>query len=151
MASGLFEGEADSPGAEPPALHVLVAEDDDEMRALLETALRRQGYRVTAVTSGRELLVVFDQALCLTEGPEVAVVTDLWMPGLAAPLSGLDVLAEIRRRGSTVAVFLLSGFADDALRQAAARWGVTAVLDKPFDLQLLLGYLFTVAEPTESH
>lgn len=145
-----LDGEGDGPVAETPALHVLVAEDDDEMRALLEMALRGQGYQVTAVTSGRDLMIAFDKTLCSTEQTEVVVVTDVRMPGTAAPVSGLDVLAEIRKRGSTAAVFLISGFADVGLKRSAARWGVTAVLDKPFDLELLCQHLLAVANPTDS-
>ncbi len=79
-------------------MRVLVAEDDPGLRSVLERGLRRNGYVVDAVADG-------ERALRFLRGYdyEVAVV-DWRMPGL----SGLEVVREVRRRGSRVPVLMLT-------------------------------------------
>jgi CheY-like chemotaxis protein len=58
--------------------NILVVDDDPQVRALAERALREQGYRVTVATNGKE-------ALALLESAEVGfdlLVSDLVMPGM---------------------------------------------------------------------
>ncbi|MBJ6763698.1 response regulator [Corallococcus sp. H22C18031201] len=124
-----------APPAAPRALRILLAEDDDAMRALLVRALSRAGHTVVEVEDGFELSdyveMMAGQGGSL-EPPDV-IVSDVRMPGC----SGLEVLARLRRRGLTCPVLLLSAFADAETHAEAQRLGAHALLDKPVDLDVL--------------
>lgn len=112
-----------------PRPRLLIAEDDDEMRRLLQIALRRDGYDVVALDSGSALLERLLERDDANLGVDL-VVSDVRMPGLL----GTDVLAVLRARGFTVPVILITAFCEDSLANEAARLGATALFSKPFDL-----------------
>lgn len=104
---------------------VLVAEDDPEMMAVVTEFLIHDGFEVETVPDGGTL--VFE----LVRGCD-AVVSDLRMP----VASGLDVLETLRRTRATVPFVLMTGFADDATREQAAKLGAV-LLEKPFAMHEL--------------
>lgn len=116
---------------------MLLAEDDDAMRALLAGVLRRAGYRVVEVRDGAE---VIDVVAPKWSPPErfLAIVSDVAMPRL----SGLDVLAVLRSARSALPVILVTASADEAVRAEADFLGAQAVLEKP----LVLGHLLSELE-----
>ena len=67
----------------PPQPRVLVVEDEDMVRELLEQTLREEGFRVTTVTSGEAALKCLDSTLF------DVVLLDLNLPGM----HGLNVLS----------------------------------------------------------
>jgi DNA-binding response OmpR family regulator len=106
---------------------VLVADDEDDIRALVGVAVRRAGcVLVAAVADGEAALIS-----ARTELPDL-VVLDVSMPGR----TGLDVCAELRQDPGTagIRVLLLSAGAspDDVARGLAA--GADAYLPKPFSV-----------------
>ena len=109
---------------------VLLVEDESSVRELAGRVLEKAGYRVMAVSSAREALIV-------AEGPEKidAVVTDVVMPGGMSGVEMGDRLARIRPR---VPVLYMSGYADDM--RIRARFGEKALLflGKPFQPAELL-------------
>jgi CheY-like chemotaxis protein len=68
---------------------VLVAEDDDDFRAIVAAALRADGFDVIAARSGDDLLERITPAVLFS--PPDAIVADIWMPGL----DGLAVTADL--------------------------------------------------------
>src|SRR4051812_6797297 len=119
--------------------HVLLAEDDDDFRALLVTALRKDGHLITELEDGFELSDYL--ALTRPEGgliptPDL-VLSDVRMPGH----SGLDVLARARSSGLRCPVLLLTAFPDDELRERARGLGRCVVIEKPVDLDVLRSYV----------
>jgi len=100
---------------------VLIADDGPQIREWLRDFLTSQGYEVTAVATGAQLLDAVP-----TFQPDVIVV-DMVMPGF----SGTDVLAALRRGGLTMPVILISG------HEITAREGFFGVLSKPFKLRRL--------------
>ena len=109
----------------PP--RVLVADDEDDIRALVALAVRRAGCTVaTEATDGSQAL-----AAARTDPPDLAVL-DVSMPGA----TGLEVCAALRLDPATagVPVLLLSAGAslDDVARGLAA--GADAYLAKPFSV-----------------
>jgi DNA-binding response OmpR family regulator len=114
----------------PP--RVLLAEDDHDMRALLAETLRREGYEVIEARDGTQLLHFIARLLLsgnLADPPDL-IISDVLMPGQ----NGLDVLVELRRADWRIPVILITAFGDEELHGEAARWGASAVLDKPFEL-----------------
>jgi DNA-binding NtrC family response regulator len=117
------------PGPRP---RVLVAEDDGEMRRLLRRALEREECEVIECLDGRELLSVVSELRTQNALPHL-VVTDLRMP-LA---SGFEVLAALQAEALSIPFILITGFCDTDTLREAARLGVSCVLSKPFDMDLL--------------
>ncbi|PTL81196.1 response regulator [Vitiosangium sp. GDMCC 1.1324] len=121
--------------SEPRPLRVLLAEDDDEMRALLTLTLARAGFAVVALEDGFELsdYVALTQVCGGPLMPPDLILSDVRMPGR----TGLEVLAQAQAAGLSCPVVVLSAFADEETREAARVLGVSAFLDKPVDLEVL--------------
>jgi DNA-binding response OmpR family regulator len=107
---------------------VLVAEDDEGLRSVLERGLRENGYSVDVTGDGEKALQYLD-----TYEYEVAIV-DWRMP----KVSGLEVVQRLRRRGSGLPVLMLT--ARDATRDRVIGLdqGADDYLVKPFDFSELL-------------
>jgi len=112
----------------------VVAEDEPELRELVTEYLVAQGFRVTPAANGLE-------ALLQTKRVRPAVlVLDLMMPRLG----GIEALVHIRRHFPDVAVIVVTGTPDDALRGRALSLGAAALLSKPLDLDALGAIIATV-------
>jgi two-component system OmpR family response regulator len=112
-------------------VRVLVAEDDPGLRSVLERGLRRHGYAVDAVADG-------GRALRYLRGYDYEVAVIDWrMPGL----SGVDVVREVRRRGSKVPVLMLTARDTTADRVEGLDAGADDYLVKPFEFAELLARL----------
>lgn len=112
--------------------HVLLAEDDRELRDLLGWALRAWGYRVSEVQDGAELLDRLTTARAAGDDVDI-VITDVRMP----KVGGLEALGWLQEFGSALPAVVITGFGDRNLHAEAKRLGAWAVLDKPFDLEAL--------------
>lgn len=123
------------PSAQPKRrLRILLAEDDDAMRDMIQQVLMRAGHTVVALEDGFELAdyVELIRQRGGLEAPDL-ILSDVRMPGR----TGLEVLAQVRARGLTCPVLLLSAFVDDPTREEARRLGAQALLDKPVDMDEL--------------
>jgi CheY-like chemotaxis protein len=115
-------------------MRVLLAEDDDEMRALLAQVLEKEGYDVIEASDGSELIDFVGLAVSVPDiesAPDV-IISDHRMPGW----SGLEVLAGVRSLGSAVPFILITAFGNARLRDQAMRMGATAVIDKPVEVDI---------------
>ena len=117
----------------PP--RILVAEDDDAMRAMLVQTLRRAGYVVVEVEDGFELgdYLAMMRGQGGTLAPLDLIISDVRMPGR----TGLEALERLRDQGVSCPVLLLSAFADAETHAEARRLGARRLLDKPVDLDVL--------------
>lgn len=108
---------------------IAVAEDDGEMRRLLCHALTVDGYDVLSVGSGRHLVdeLMREKA---AENPPSLIISDMRMPGR----SGMDVAREVRSRGWSIPIILITAFGDEDTKCEAEEAGVTCMFSKPFDL-----------------
>jgi CheY-like chemotaxis protein len=98
---------ADTLGETGDLPHLLVLDDDHHVRALLGRKLELAGYRVSAASSPAQAIDLLQKSLFQ------AVILDVRMSG---PMSGLDVLAEVRRHPDMVhtpALVMTSGTLDD--------------------------------------
>lgn len=107
--------------------HLLVVDDDERLRALLQRYLATNGYRVSAASGAaeaRELMagLAFD-----------LLVLDVMMPGE----SGLDFARDLRRT-SSVPILMLTARGDAADRIAGLERGADDYLPKPFEPRELL-------------
>jgi two-component system response regulator (stage 0 sporulation protein F) len=118
--------------AVPRPRRVLLAEDDRALLDLMSAALRDDGYEVLEAADGLELLARLEQLVrtrCDSE-PPFAIVSDIRMPGL----SGIEVLALLRRACWATPVILVSAFADEDACEEAQLLGADALLAKPFEI-----------------
>lgn len=105
---------------------VLVAEDDDDMRALLVATLQRVGFEVIEASDGEQLLNLF-QDLQADGGTRLLVVSDIDMPRC----DGIEATRRLRSTAPDVPVILLTAFSDLATQRAASAAGATRVMLKP--------------------
>jgi len=115
--------------------HILVADDDAEMRALLTLVLQNAGYQVVTCTDGTRLVEYVEARWAAPSPLDIdLLICDMRMPGL----TGLDVLERLGRRPGFPPMILMTAFGDPHLHQRAQQLGVYASLDKPFEVDLLL-------------
>jgi CheY-like chemotaxis protein/nitrogen-specific signal transduction histidine kinase len=106
---------------------VLLIDDDEDLRSVVESALNALGYNVTAVHDGAAGLEVLQ-----SERPDVVVV-DFAMPGM----NGADVAKQARQLCPGLPVILATGYADtDAIEQTIGK--DAKLLRKPFRIDELL-------------
>ena len=108
-------------GGERPT--VLVLEDDDEMRAMLELLVTKLGCRSLAVPKVAEAMRICER------GKAHLLLLDLQMPGA----SGIDVLRTLKRRNLVVPTIVVSAFISAEAAKECAGLGVRAMVAKPFD------------------
>jgi DNA-binding response OmpR family regulator len=112
-------------------MRVLIAEDDDSIRGLLEIFLRHKGFEAVAVENGRKALEVVD-----SDKPPQIILLDWMMPGV----SGLSVLQRVRAReveGQHAYVIMLTALNDDVHIEEAIGAGVDDFITKPYNPLLL--------------
>jgi DNA-binding response OmpR family regulator len=109
-------------------VRVLVAEDDEGLRSVLERGLRENGYAVDTAADGEQALRYLD-----TYEYEVAIL-DWRMP----KVSGLEVIRRLRLRGAALPVLMLTARDAAGDRVAGLDEGADDYLVKPFDFSELL-------------
>lgn len=107
---------------------ILVVDDDQEMRRLLEDVLTREGFHVTQAGNGSEAL------LKIQDIPYQVIVLDKIM----TDVSGLEILPEIKRFQPEARVILITAFGDRKTCVEAMGKGATAYLAKPFGMSVLV-------------
>ena len=112
---------------------ILLAEDDEEMRRLLASAMRKKRYEVVEVADGKELIDQISESI-LSGEPFDCVVTDVRMPRL----TGTQALRFIKDAGIEVPVIVITAFGDNVTRVDVWLLGAAAVLDKPFEVEDLI-------------
>jgi two-component system, response regulator, stage 0 sporulation protein F len=141
----MFITQSDPTPARPP--HILLAEDTDEMRAVIAMRLRQQGYSVTECADGAELLArlgVYLHPETVQEPPETSkydlVISDVRMPGVF----GTSVVEGASECADFPPTILITAFGDEETHEKARRVGVAAVMDKPFVMTDLLEKVRTI-------
>ncbi len=109
--------------------HILLVDDEAMILALTRRLLMRMGYQVTCAAGGPEALA---QLRAQPDSFDL-VITDQTMPHM----SGLDLLAALRREHPDVPVILCSGFHESLDQDTARRSGAAGLLPKPFDIAQL--------------
>ena len=112
----------------PMASHILVAEDQADIRELIVLNLRHAGHEVQAVADGPSALA--SQA----ERASDLLILDLMMPGL----DGLEVCKALRARGRATPILMLTAKSTELDRVLGLELGADDYLTKPFSMAELL-------------
>ena len=140
--------DSSNPSASPQQTHLLVVDDDAEIAALLKRYLSAQGFLVSTVGNGRDMLAQ------LAAGTVHLVLLDLGLPGE----DGLELTRHLHEhwRGP---VIIVTGRSDAVDRIVGLEVGADDYVTKPFDLRELLARIRSVlrrsgergrADPTKS-
>jgi two-component system OmpR family response regulator len=113
--------------------HVLVVDDDAEIRKLLGEYLQRNGFRVSLATDGREMRRALEQVR-----PDI-VVLDLMLPGQ----NGLTLCRDLRTT-SNLPVIMLTARGEEVERIIGLEMGADDYIAKPFSPRELLARLKTI-------
>ena len=105
-----------------PTGTILVVDDEEVMREILETLLTREGYDVRLASSGGEGL---ELARAL---PFDAAIVDIMMPGL----DGIATLDELKRIDEDLAVIIITAYASVESAISAMKSGAFDYITKPF-------------------
>jgi DNA-binding response OmpR family regulator len=103
---------------------ILVVDDEQEIRNLLDHFLTGQGYEVLLASDGNQAL-----KLATEENPQV-IILDIRMPGL----DGLEVCKLLKEKEQTrlIPVIVITGFEDNKME--ALNRGADDFVNKPFDM-----------------
>ena len=107
---------------------VLVVDDEENLRLVVRTFLKRDGYEVEVAASGEEAL-----ALVESFGPDV-ILTDVKMP----KMGGLELLATLKAKGIDSTVIVMSAYGNVDLALEAMKAGAYDYIQKPFKAEEVL-------------
>jgi DNA-binding NtrC family response regulator len=103
--------------------HILVVDDEPNLRKVLRSLLEQSGYGTTTAASGSEAL-----ELVRSQDPDL-VLTDVRMPGM----DGLELLRELQAGFPEIPVVILTAYATVDLAVEAMKRGAHDFIAKPFD------------------
>lgn len=102
-------------------IHIVLVDNDPAVLHSLSFALRLDGFEVSAYADAAAFLAAPQPQ------PWACAIIDQDMPGM----TGLDVAAALRKRGSTLPLIMMSGGAMPWLNKRALEAGFIAVVEKP--------------------
>ena len=121
---------------------VLIADDEESIRAVGKQALCSMGFSVLTAADGREAIEIFgaraDEIVC--------VLLDLTMPHM----DGEQAFGELRRIRPDIQVILCSGYNEQDATQHFVGKGLAGFIQKPYDLSALRGKLMEVLTDDEA-
>ncbi|HUP62843.1 MAG TPA: sigma-54 dependent transcriptional regulator [Thermoanaerobaculia bacterium] len=104
-------------------MKILIVDDEEVLRDVLDAVLRREGFDVVTAASGEEALSVLDG-----DGEVDLVVLDVMLPGI----SGIDTLRAIRIANPTLPVIVITAFSSIDGAIEAMKQGAFHYIPKPF-------------------
>lgn len=115
-----------TPAPNPLApMHVLVVDDEAQVRDVLSLSLARRGHRVLAIDDGAKVPAALRE---LAAAERACALVDLTMPGQ----DGRDVVRSLRSARPSLPVVLMSGHAPDHLQAIVRELGADGAVAKPF-------------------
>ncbi|AGU51671.1 transcriptional regulator, OmpR family [Variovorax paradoxus B4] len=120
--------------------HILIVDDDREIRELLTTYLVKNGLRVVAVPTGRHMRAALEES-----GPFDLIILDLMLPGE----DGLTLCRDLRTgKYKATPILMLTARSEEADRILGLEMGADDYLAKPFSARELLARLRAVMRRT---
>jgi two-component system OmpR family response regulator len=120
--------------------HLLIVEDDDETRELIQLHLEGRGFRVTAVANGAQM------KRALESGDFSLILLDLMLPGEG----GLSLCRTLRNQKSATPIIMLTALGEPADRIVGLDSGADDYVSKPFSPRELVARIGAVLRRTRS-
>ena len=117
---------------------ILVAEDEEPMLMLLQSALSKRGYNVYLARDGEEALALFEAHKDIID----AILLDIGLP----KLDGWDVIQRVKSARPAVSVIITSGYVDPEFKTKLLETGVKGFLDKPYTIEAVMKTLRRILE-----
>lgn len=118
---------------------VLIVDDQDGVRQLLQELLVNEGFQVSTACNGYQALEVIN-----ADFPDILLI-DMKMPGM----SGLDVLKALQDRDCRCFSIMMTAYGELDIIKEAKKLGVSLCITKPFDIDELRQIIKRVAESPE--
>jgi DNA-binding response OmpR family regulator len=122
------------------ATRILYVDDEEDLRALIQSQLTLEGYAVDVAGNGASAIA------SLARSPYDVVLLDLHMPDM----DGADVIEELNRRGQRANWIVLTGDTSETARTRCLALGVDTFLHKPFHFRELVSSINRVLGQTGS-
>lgn len=120
--------------------HILVVDDDERLRDLLQRYLTEQGFRVSVAADGKTMAELKRQTLI------DLVVLDVMMPGE----DGMSICRRLRSAGDKIPIILLTAKAEDSSRIMGLDLGADDYVAKPFNPRELLSRINAVLRRSQA-
>lgn len=109
---------------------ILVVEDEEGIRVVLDKALQKSGYNVLVASQADEALLVCEQH----DGPIHLIVTDMLLPRI----DGHDLAEQVKACHPEAKVLYISGYPDETVARLGMVISKEEFLQKPFSLATLV-------------
>jgi two-component system OmpR family response regulator len=120
--------------------HILIVDDDAEIRSLLSKYLQKNGLRITVVADGRAMWQALDAARF------DLIVLDLMLPGD----DGLTLCRNLRAKASDIPIIMLTARGEETDRIVGLEMGADDYLAKPFSARELLARIKAILRRARS-
>ena len=111
----------------PRSAHILLVEDEKDVREILRKQLEADGHEVAETSSGSEALVLAERS------PFDVVLTDVMIPDL----DGIQLVQRVSRLPSSPVTIVMTGFGSIEMAVKAIKAGAFDFLQKPFSMEVL--------------
>lgn len=125
-----------------PLQHIIVTDDDEEIRNLLSKFLANHGYQVSAAENGEQLLMLLNDA----NNAYKLIILDVMMPGI----DGIETCRRIRQH-SAIPIIMLTAVTDDTDKILGLEFGADDYLAKPFNPRELLARIKAVLRRSQEN
>ena len=110
---------------------ILIADDDDSIRFVLEKALQKEGYRTFSARNGKETVNLLRSEAIDT------IFLDIFMPDV----NGLDLIEELQEINKTASIIIITAHGTTQTAIEAAKRHAYDYVTKPFDLKEITSLL----------
>ena len=118
--------------------HILVVEDEESLRKLIQVMLESLGYQVTIAANGVEALIMMEEQGMLPD----LVITDIVMP----KMSGRQLAEQLHRNQPELKVLYMSGYTENTIVQQGQGNSGLAYIQKPFSIQDLAEKVYSALQ-----
>jgi len=125
---------------------ILLIDDEPVIRKSAGRVLERLGYQVTLASDGGEGMEFYQKA-CVEGRRFDAVIVDLTIPG---GMGGRETIQRLKAADPHVRVIVSSGYSEDPVMSDPCRYGVRAVIAKPYRIEKLAETVLAVLQDREA-